>query len=167
MKTCKICGADISERKGNAKYCPKCSKEKALERNRHYKNRQKNYCQRCGKDITKQSRYWKLCPECKAAQKRVCKLCGADISDRLPNAKYCLDCRQKQTRKQPNAKIFSNQQCKTCKYRSNDPDFSCNYISVTGHRRNCPQPPNCTKYEKGKRILKKWQLNYSMRGEFE
>ena len=41
MKTCKICGADISERKGNAKYCPKCSKEKALERNRHYKNRQK------------------------------------------------------------------------------------------------------------------------------
>ena len=151
MKTCKICGADISERKGNAKYCPKCSKEKALERNRHYKSRQKNYCQRCGKDITQQSRYGKLCPECKAAQKRVCKL-------------YC---RKKQTRKPPNAKIFSNQQCKTCKYRSNNQDFSCNYISVTGQRRNCPQPPNCTKYEKGKRILKKWKLDYSMRGELE
>ena len=139
MKTCKSCGADISERKGNAKYCPKCSKEKALERNRQYRNRQKNYCQRCGKDI----------------------------SDRLPHAKYCLDCRQKQTRKPPTSKIFSNQQCKTCKYRSNNQDFSCNYISVTGQRRNCPQPPNCTKYEKGKRILKKWKLDYSMRGEFE
>lgn len=139
MKTCKSCGADISERKGNAKYCPKCSKEKALERNRQYRNRQKNYCQRCGKDI----------------------------SDRAPHAKYCLDCRQKQTRKPPKTKIFSNQQCKTCKYRSNDPDYNCNYISVTGQRRNCPQPPNCTKYEKGKRILKKWKLDYSMRGEFE
>lgn len=139
MKICKTCGADISERKGNAKYCPKCSKEKALERNRQYRNRQKNYCQRCGKDI----------------------------SDRAPHAKYCLDCIQKQTRKPPTSKIFSNQQCKTCKYRSNDPDYSCNYIAVTGQRRNCPQPPNCTKYEKGKRILKKWKLDYSMRGEFE
>ena len=54
MKTCKICGADISERKGNAKYCPKCSKEKALERNRHYKSRQKNYCPKCGAKMNKE-----------------------------------------------------------------------------------------------------------------
>ncbi len=130
MKTCKICGADISERKGNAKYCPKCSKEKALERNRQYKDRQKNYCQRCGKDI----------------------------SDRAPHAKYCLDCIQKQTRKPPKTEIFSKKQCKTCKYRSDDPDYSCNYISVTGQRRNCPQPPNCTKYKKRKTDPEKMEI---------
>ena len=104
------------------------------------------FCKICGAALPEQSRAW-TCPDCKRV---------------APTRKL----RPKKPR-QPRPAQAEQGQCKTCKYRSNDPDYSCNYISVTGQRRNCPQPPNCTKYEKGKRILKKWKLDYSMRGEFE
>lgn len=40
--------------------------------------------------------------------------------------------------------------CKTCAYRSSRKTVNnCDYVSITGHMRNCPAE-RCTKYERGK-----------------
>lgn len=145
MKTCKTCGADISDMSARTKYCKECRRERIRIQNRQWRQRQR--------------------------KARVCKLCGADISDRGTRAMYCLECTKLQREKQRKIKNapdrVDRKQCKTCIYRSGNQEYACNYISITGQTRGCPPSPNCTKYQKGKRIQKEWSLIYSMRGEFE
>lgn len=45
-------------------------------------------------------------------------------------------------------------ECKTCKYRAAaDREWTCEYILITGHSRNCAPDMNCTVYERGCRVI--------------
>ena len=96
-------------------------------------------CEICGKLLVGRQR--KLCPEC----------------ERNPYK----DVRHKAKKEKPKGyaaglKTKSNsKQCRTCKYW-NDTTPCCDYYFITGKLKLCDTPPNCTKYEKGKReIVKK------------
>lgn len=54
-----------------------------------------------------------------------------------------------------------DKRCSTCVYRApgrNDLDYSCDYISITGHSRGCPPGKDCTMYQRGKRLIPKCQI---------
>ena len=97
------------------------------------------YCEICGKKLEGSRR--KLCPECAKNPGKTAK-------------------RKKEKTKPytyaPGLSARSNtKQCKTCKYW-NDTTPCCDYYFITGKLKLCDAPPNCTKYEKGKReIVKK------------
>lgn len=143
MKTCKLCGADITGRHPRARYCLDCSRAIDKERGKAKKATNKQ---------------------------RTCNLCGADISDRGSSALYCLECAKLQREKSIKEHIQKRQklknapdrvdrkQCKTCVYRGWNQEYACNYIAITGQMRGCPPSPNCTRYQKGKRIQKEWKL---------
>ena len=52
----------------------------------------------------------------------------------------------------------NTKKCKTCIYRASKyaPNL-CDYILIEGHSRGCPTE-DCTRYVKGKRIVKEFKL---------
>lgn len=67
-----------------------------------------------------------------------------------------------------------NKQCETCIFRSGDQSrqdqlstrVCCDYLSITGHRRDCPPSPHCTKYVKGRRKVRENLFNPHGRNGF-
>ena len=98
------------------------------------------FCEICGKKLEGKQR--KLCPECAKNPSRCAR---RKVKKEKPKG-YAAGLK---------AKNNNTSQCKTCSYW-NDIQGMCDYYFITGELRHCEDPPNCTKYEKGKReIIKK------------
>lgn len=84
QSACKVCGADISERRYNSRFCLKCRKNHALEYARRY---QKNNLDRCAR---KQAEWNRLHPE-RAAKIRNKTQFRAVLISRIQNAHLNLE----------------------------------------------------------------------------
>lgn len=168
MRICEMCGADISNRSGRARFCVEC----AAKRKEAMKKPPGN-CEICGKPLDSSRR--KYCPECKAQvrkaytpvepKERRCQLCGEVIVGRRYNAKYCERCaklatagidrarkklgdeRRKAAKNEP--EYGDTKQCKTCRYWNSQYCW-CDFMSIKGRARRCEPSPNCAEYEKAK-----------------
>lgn len=96
-----------------------------------------------------------------------CKFCGEEIRDAAPGEMYCSEeCRQRQenvkkvlsglgvtkpiksgeTRAKKEKK---NKRCSTCRFSVRiGQQHYCDYMNITGYRRDCEPDEDCTKYEK-------------------